>query len=285
MAAAAPFVIMGVGMAASAAASVVSSVSANKTAQKNYELQKEQYEYEKNLQGQIMEREDNAIQRQVADSRAAGISPLYQMAGAQSAGAAGVAVNTPQKEQTPNTMATVLQGIGSLSSLVSMYQQFKGTQIDQARAALDLEENQVMSPMRVGMMEDAFVHTKQMNEKQRQAADLSYMTNLLQYNDATREYNFRKNNNIYQSDPSIWKNIRSGATGLGSFLEALTPSPEEEKIQKGITDIISEYLETLKKDLTTPKDDASDKKKKDWRYKIWQGVFGSKNSDVSTGVR
>lgn len=58
-------------------------------AQSNLELQKEQQQfereknaYEQQLQQQIFQREDTAIQRQVADSRAAGVSPLANLSGA-----------------------------------------------------------------------------------------------------------------------------------------------------------------------------------------------------------
>lgn len=55
----------------------------------NLELQQEQQQfereknaYEQQLQQQIFQREDTAIQRQVADSRAAGVSPLANLSGA-----------------------------------------------------------------------------------------------------------------------------------------------------------------------------------------------------------
>lgn len=57
----------------------------------NLENQREQQQYERDLQQQMFAREDNAIQRQVADSRAAGVSPLANLSGAQSS---GVVANT-----------------------------------------------------------------------------------------------------------------------------------------------------------------------------------------------
>lgn len=57
----------------------------------NLDLQREQQSYERDLQQQLFQREDTAIQRQVADSRAAGVSPLANLSGASST---GVVANT-----------------------------------------------------------------------------------------------------------------------------------------------------------------------------------------------
>lgn len=54
-------------------------------ADQNLQFQQSQFEYQKALNQTQMQREDTAIQRQVADSRAAGISPLAGLSGAASA--------------------------------------------------------------------------------------------------------------------------------------------------------------------------------------------------------
>lgn len=62
---------------------------------KNYQLQKEQYNYEKELQQTIFSREDNATQRRVADLRAAGLSPVLA-AGSPAGAGAVVSTQAPQ---------------------------------------------------------------------------------------------------------------------------------------------------------------------------------------------
>lgn len=120
MAGAALPIAIGVGMLASTAGSMVASQQQKETADENLDFQKEQFEYEKDMQQKIMDREDTAIQRQRNDSLAAGISPLAGMTGSESSGAAGIAVNTPQKQNTTPPLAQLLTGIGTLSSMVDL---------------------------------------------------------------------------------------------------------------------------------------------------------------------
>lgn len=91
-------------------------ISTYKNNMKQEAWTREQFDYNKQLNKQIMEREDTAYQRAVADAKAAGLSPLT-VAGTGGAGAGGsvsqsnLGMNTEAYQIEPNTLADAMRAL------------------------------------------------------------------------------------------------------------------------------------------------------------------------------
>jgi len=68
---------------------------------KNFGLQQQNFEYQKGLQQTMMNREDNSVQRRVADLKAAGLSPV--LAAGQGAGAGSIVSTTAPQGEAPQS--------------------------------------------------------------------------------------------------------------------------------------------------------------------------------------
>lgn len=104
---------------------------------KNYELQKEQYEYQKGLQERMFQREDNAVQRRVSDLKAAGLSPV--LAAGQPAGAGPVIqTKAPQSNIKYQNLSNYMGIAGMLKALEK-----QSVDIEIGKQQKDLIESQI----------------------------------------------------------------------------------------------------------------------------------------------
>lgn len=113
-----------------AGSTVAGAYNQIKTNDLNYKLQKEQLDYQKSLQKIMFQREDNAVQRRVADLQAAGLSPVLAAGSAASSGPV-VSTQAPQKESDLSAYLT----LANIQTMLSQQQKAQ-TEADIARQSL-----------------------------------------------------------------------------------------------------------------------------------------------------
>lgn len=115
---------------ANVGSTIAGTVDSIKTNKENLALQKDNLAYQKDLQNTIFQREDNAVQRRVADLKAAGLSPT--LAAGSSAGAGSVvSTSAPQKKSNLESYLALASVATSLAK-----QQQAQTEADIARQQL-----------------------------------------------------------------------------------------------------------------------------------------------------
>lgn len=188
-----PLAAIGLGISAGSALAsigtgVFNSAQQAKANKQNFELQKQQFDYQKQisretldwnkqmadrdfnynkqLQEKIFQREDSAVQRMVADNRAAGLSPIAGLAGAGTGQA--LEANTPQVSAPQNIPAPQMsanQLLADFSSLGQLGQNLANYELSQDRLKLDSD--------RLDMEKSSNEVNKRLMQSQIRATDLA----------------------------------------------------------------------------------------------------------------
>lgn len=143
------------GALASIGTGIFNSIKQNEANEKNYELQKKQlranmatserdFNYNKELQEKIFQREDSAVQRMVEDNRKAGLSPIAGLAGAGTGQALEANTQTFDAPQmSANQLAVDFSSLSSLGHQIDNYELSKDQlKLNQERLGLEKSSNE-----------------------------------------------------------------------------------------------------------------------------------------------
>jgi len=157
----------GIGNALSGLSGLVNAGVNYNIGQKNFNLQKDNLAYQKEMQQQSWARDDNAIQRRLKYLQAAGLSPTLA-AGSAASNAGVVSTSAPQRDSVPDMSGSFSKFADVFSTMMSMKQ--AQSQVAQTDAQTALINAQADNVSKDGLIKDeaykeALTKNKYLEEK------------------------------------------------------------------------------------------------------------------------
>lgn len=141
----------------------------------NFELQQDVYNYEKDLQNTIFDREDSAVQRRALDLEKAGLSKTLAAGSAANAGSA-INVSAPQNIYNPNEISV-------FSALMDAYNQSR-----QVSSLMSLQEAQTSQALAEARKLNAEAHTEEETGVKSVLTDIMYKNSSIDLNKKQLDY-------------------------------------------------------------------------------------------------
>ena len=226
-------------------------------AEKNYQLQSNELDYQHALQQQIFDREDTAYQRTVSDMRKVGMSPLA-MSGTNNAGEA-ISTSAPQYNYEHKADVTTSQSLGSLiPQAVSAVSNIASLRNQAAQNSL-IEEQARKLRIENDYQEDNYASTQ---NKQSEVLD-QQLRSLTQSNDENAATFDDRKARIKADLQAVLDNNRFQSATFGDRVQMITEQLEAQRKSNKMSD---NQIRQLARDLSYQEtygisDDMSDNEK------------------------
>lgn len=220
-----------VGGAMNLGSTIATNKSNEKIASQNLDFQKENLEYQKDLQQQIFEREDTAYQRKVNDLIAAGINPAVAAIGSGSAAGSVVstqALHNDMRYQAPQfNLGSAIDTLKSLKQIASIEEQINVAK-QQADYLSSLKKKADAETIKLGLDNDFF--TKSQADKLKR---IGFETDMMMY----QKEMLARQNDLNK----IGYNFALGNSVMNNFTTSNAPLLQELQINQDLLKLKKEF--------------------------------------------